>query len=76
MNETKFKNAVITILTAFKEDFLNNSLMRGNYKEYAVNRIERAMRNYERGLITAREALEIGTNPFNRVTDENGKITL
>lgn len=64
MDNEEVKSAVITVLTAFRDDFPKNPLMRDGIENYAVSRIEKAMRNYDKGLITAREALEIGINPL------------
>lgn len=64
MDNEEVKNAVITVLTAFRDDFSNNPLMRDEIEKYAASRIEKAMQNYENGFITAREALEIGINPL------------
>lgn len=80
MNENRaifsdeFKNAVITVLSSFRDDVQSNSLMRDGLRGYAANRISKAIRVYDRGLITAAEALEIGINPLKQLLDENGKV--
>lgn len=61
----EFKSAVITVLTAFRDDLQNSSALLKAYKKYAVQRIEKAIKNYDKGFITAREALEVGINPLN-----------
>lgn len=66
MNDENFKNAVITVLSGFKEDFANNPLIPDGWRRYAVNRIEKAMNDYKRGFITASEALEKGIKPLNQ----------
>lgn len=59
MDSEEFKSAVITVLTAYKEDYSNNLLMRDGIKKYAVNRIEKTINNYKNGFITAHEALKM-----------------
>lgn len=60
----EFKSAVITVLTAFRSDLQGSSALPEAYKNYALQRIEKTIRNFERGAITAREALETGINPL------------
>lgn len=70
----EFKKAVLTVLSSFRDDVQNNPLMRDGLKGYAVNRISKAIRAFDRGLITAAEALEISINPFKPLLDESGKV--
>lgn len=64
MDNAKFKSAVITVLTAQKENFLNNPLMHDDLEKYAASRIEKAINAYKKGFITADEALKIGIHPL------------
>ena len=64
MDNEEVKNAVITVLTAFRDEMQNNAAMPNGWRKYAVSRIEKAMRNFENGFITAGEALEIGIKPL------------
>lgn len=72
----EFKNAVITVLSSLRDDVQGNSLMRNGMRGYAINRISKAIRTYDRGFITAVEALEIGINPLKPLLDESGKVQI
>ena len=64
MDNPEFKSAVITVLTALRDEFLNDPKMLDSIEKYAVRRIENAIQSYKNGVITACEALEIGIKPL------------
>lgn len=52
---------------AQRKSYLNNELIQKNYKDAALEVIERILKNTERGLITINEGMKTLCNPLDEI---------
>lgn len=52
---------------AQRRSYMNNELMQKNYKDAAIEIIERILKNTEHGLITVNEGMKVLCNPLDGI---------